>query len=257
VPGAGEPATPRSSSRPARSTAACAVPGCHPRMRLLRHPVRVAKGLIAVALLTAVAALAIAIAALREARQANGPTTYAEITAAGVCEFQAAGNQMTPAQVLRLLGKPVASTATIRVRSAGATQRRTSSRCAGGPNDGKVDRASHSAPELRLKQVTQGGAIWRGVCPLGACYCGHRTRPHVGHRCAHSRPRARVFALSRPRSGVLQRIRASRSASSSQFVAARITSSRAGMPTGKTVLSNASRSIPLSGPDRVKRLSAD
>jgi hypothetical protein len=65
----------------------------------------VAKALSAAALLVAVAALAIAVAALREARQTETPT-YAAITAAAVREFQAAGNRMTPAQVLRLLGKP-------------------------------------------------------------------------------------------------------------------------------------------------------
>jgi hypothetical protein len=59
-----------------------------------------------VALLVAVAALAVAIAAFHEARQANEPPTYAEITAAAVREFRAARNRMTPAQVLRLLGKP-------------------------------------------------------------------------------------------------------------------------------------------------------
>jgi hypothetical protein len=58
------------------------------------------------ALLLAVAAIAVAIAAFREARQANQRPTYAEITAAGVRELQAAGNRMTPAQVLQLLGKP-------------------------------------------------------------------------------------------------------------------------------------------------------
>jgi len=47
---------------------------------VLRHHVRVAKGVIAVAVLTAVAALAVAIAALREARQTGRPATYAEIT---------------------------------------------------------------------------------------------------------------------------------------------------------------------------------
>jgi len=66
----------------------------------------VAKALIGVALLLAVAALAVATAAFREARQANEPRTYAEITAAGVRQFQAAHNRMTPAQVVLLLGKP-------------------------------------------------------------------------------------------------------------------------------------------------------
>ena len=65
-----------------------------------------AKRLAAVALVTAVAALAVAVVALHDARKAKGPGTYAEITAAGVREFTAAGNRMTPAQVLRLLGKP-------------------------------------------------------------------------------------------------------------------------------------------------------
>lgn len=59
-----------------------------------------------VALLVAVAALAVAIAAFREAREVNEPPTYAEISAAAVHEFQDARNRMTPAQVLRLLGKP-------------------------------------------------------------------------------------------------------------------------------------------------------
>jgi hypothetical protein len=66
----------------------------------------VAKVLTGLALLIAVAALALAVAALREVRQADEPPTYAEITASGVHEFLAAGNQMTPAQVLGLLGKP-------------------------------------------------------------------------------------------------------------------------------------------------------
>ena len=55
--------------------------------------------------MVAVAALTVAIAAYREARQA-GPPTYAEFTAAAVHDFQAAGNRMTPTQVLRLLGEP-------------------------------------------------------------------------------------------------------------------------------------------------------
>ena len=75
---------------------------------VLRHHVRVAKGVIAVAVLTAVAALAVAIAALREARQTERPATYAEITAAAVRQFTASGNRMTPVQVLRLLGEPAA-----------------------------------------------------------------------------------------------------------------------------------------------------
>ena len=70
----------------------------------LRHNLGVAKALTGVALL--VAALAVGVAALREAREANGPPTYAEITAAGVREFMAAGNRMTPVRVLRLFGKP-------------------------------------------------------------------------------------------------------------------------------------------------------
>jgi hypothetical protein len=65
-----------------------------------------AKALIAASLLMAVAALAVAIAALHEAREPNEPTTIAEITAAGVREFTEAGNRMTPAQVVKLLGKP-------------------------------------------------------------------------------------------------------------------------------------------------------
>jgi hypothetical protein len=66
----------------------------------------VVKAFIAAALLVAVAALAVAVAAYREATQASEPSTYAEITAAAVRDFQAAGNRMTPAEVLRLLGKP-------------------------------------------------------------------------------------------------------------------------------------------------------
>jgi hypothetical protein len=50
--------------------------------------------------------LVVAVAALREAREANEPPTYAEITGAAVRQFQAAGSRMTPAEVLRLLGKP-------------------------------------------------------------------------------------------------------------------------------------------------------
>ena len=56
-----------------------------------------------VALLVAVAALAVAVAALREAR--NVPT-QAEITREAVETFAESGNRMTPAQVLRLLGEP-------------------------------------------------------------------------------------------------------------------------------------------------------
>jgi hypothetical protein len=69
------------------------------------HHLRVAKA-TGVALLLAVAALAVAVAALREAREPNQPPTYAEITAAAVRDFHAAHNRMTPTQVLRVLGKP-------------------------------------------------------------------------------------------------------------------------------------------------------
>lgn len=65
-----------------------------------------ARALIGAGFLVAVAALTVAIAAYREATHATDPLTYAEITAAAVHDFQAAGNRMTPAQVLRLLGKP-------------------------------------------------------------------------------------------------------------------------------------------------------
>ena len=58
------------------------------------------------ALLVAVAALVVATAAYRAARQAAEPPTYAEITAAAVDHFRASGNRMTPPQVLRLLGRP-------------------------------------------------------------------------------------------------------------------------------------------------------
>lgn len=54
----------------------------------------------------AVAALVIAAAALREARKPAETPTYAEITAAAVEAFTAAGNRMTPEQVSRLLGQP-------------------------------------------------------------------------------------------------------------------------------------------------------
>jgi hypothetical protein len=66
----------------------------------------VAKTVIGVTLLLAVAALAVAVAAFREARDANEAPTYAAITAAAVRQFGEDGNRMTPAQVLRLLGKP-------------------------------------------------------------------------------------------------------------------------------------------------------
>jgi hypothetical protein len=66
----------------------------------------VVKALTGAALVVAIASLAVAVAAYREAREATQPPTYAEITAAAVHEFQAAGNRMTPAQVLRILGKP-------------------------------------------------------------------------------------------------------------------------------------------------------
>jgi hypothetical protein len=61
---------------------------------------------IAVTLVVAVAALAVAGAALREARKSTEPPTYAEITASAVRQFTGAGNRMTPAQVLRILGSP-------------------------------------------------------------------------------------------------------------------------------------------------------
>ncbi|MDX6439983.1 MAG: hypothetical protein QOF45_2566 [Gaiellaceae bacterium] len=64
------------------------------------------KVLIGATLLIAVAALVVAVAALREVREADEPRTLAEITAAGVREFTEAGNRMTPTQVTQLLGKP-------------------------------------------------------------------------------------------------------------------------------------------------------
>lgn len=79
---------------------------CAHRADWWHHPPVVAKALVAVTLLIAVAALGVAIAAFREAHRANEPSTYADITAAAVSDFQAAGNRMTPAQVLRLLGEP-------------------------------------------------------------------------------------------------------------------------------------------------------
>jgi hypothetical protein len=70
------------------------------------HHHTVAKALIGTTLLIAVAALAVAIAAFREARAPNERPTLAEVTAAGVREFTEAGNRMTPAQVVQLFGKP-------------------------------------------------------------------------------------------------------------------------------------------------------
>lgn len=67
---------------------------------------RVTEIAIAAGLLLATTALAVALLALREARQPTEPPTYAEITAAGVSRFVAAGNQMTPPQVAMLLGEP-------------------------------------------------------------------------------------------------------------------------------------------------------
>jgi len=57
------------------------------------------------AVLVAVAALALPVA-FRAARKSTAPPTYGEIAAQRVREFLAAGNRKTPAQVLRLLGKP-------------------------------------------------------------------------------------------------------------------------------------------------------
>jgi hypothetical protein len=65
-----------------------------------------AKAVTGAGLLIALAALAVAIAAYREAGQPTQPPTYAEITAAAVRDFQATRNRMTLAQVLQLLGKP-------------------------------------------------------------------------------------------------------------------------------------------------------
>lgn len=66
----------------------------------------VAKALIGATLLIAVAALAVAIAAFREARAPNERPTLGEVTAAGVREITEAGNRVTPAEVVQLLGKP-------------------------------------------------------------------------------------------------------------------------------------------------------
>jgi len=66
----------------------------------------VARVLGAASLLLALAALTVAVVALKEARSADRSPTYAEITAAGVAEFTDDGNRMTPAQVLGLLGEP-------------------------------------------------------------------------------------------------------------------------------------------------------
>jgi hypothetical protein len=65
-----------------------------------------AKALLGVALLMAATALVVAVAAFREARGANEPKTVAEVTAAGVRQITDAGNRITPAQVVELLGKP-------------------------------------------------------------------------------------------------------------------------------------------------------
>jgi hypothetical protein len=61
---------------------------------------------VGVTLLVSVAALAVAIAAFREARQADDVPTQAEIMAAAVRRFSDEGNRMTPVEVLRLFGQP-------------------------------------------------------------------------------------------------------------------------------------------------------
>jgi hypothetical protein len=53
-----------------------------------------------------VVALSVAAVALHQARQPSATPSVADIQAAGVREFTAAGNQMTPTEVLHLLGKP-------------------------------------------------------------------------------------------------------------------------------------------------------
>ena len=58
------------------------------------------------AVLVAIASLAVAVAAYRDARQPPQPRTDAQGIAAAVHEFQASGNRMTPEQVMRLLGEP-------------------------------------------------------------------------------------------------------------------------------------------------------
>jgi hypothetical protein len=54
----------------------------------------------------AVVALFVAGAALYEARQPEPTPSFADIQVAGVRDFIAARNQMTPAEVAQLLGKP-------------------------------------------------------------------------------------------------------------------------------------------------------
>lgn len=53
-----------------------------------------------------VLALAIAVFALHQARQPAALPSVADIQVAGVRQFTAARNRMTPVEVLRLLGKP-------------------------------------------------------------------------------------------------------------------------------------------------------
>ena len=57
-------------------------------------------------LVLSVAALVVASSALYEARGTSEPPSAGDIQAAGVQEFMAAGNQMTPDEVLQLLGRP-------------------------------------------------------------------------------------------------------------------------------------------------------
>jgi hypothetical protein len=67
----------------------------------------VLKILGSVALVLSAAALAVAVAAFYEAREAHtSAPTHADVMAAAVREFGAAHNRMTPAQVLRIMGKP-------------------------------------------------------------------------------------------------------------------------------------------------------
>jgi hypothetical protein len=72
------------------------------------YDVGVRRVLTLVPLVVSVLALGIAVAALHEAGQPSPTPSVAEIQAAGVREFTAAGNRMTPTEVLQLLGKPTA-----------------------------------------------------------------------------------------------------------------------------------------------------
>ena len=64
------------------------------------------RGVAIAQLSIAVLALGVAVMALHEARRPAVPPSAADIQAAGVRQFTAAGNKMTPTEVLQLLGKP-------------------------------------------------------------------------------------------------------------------------------------------------------